>query len=71
MMKAVLAAADVRMEHLVMVTIFTTGMQESASLNRIHGSYFDGLSVDPSRAAVGSSALTKNARAELTAIAEE
>jgi len=71
MMKAVLAAADVRMEHLVMVTIFTTGMQESASLNRIHGSYFDGLSVDPSRAAVGSSALTRNARAELTAIAEE
>lgn len=71
MMKAVLATADMRMEHLVIVTIFTTDMQESASLNKTYGSYFDGLPVYPSRAAVGSSALSKNARVELTAIAEE
>lgn len=70
-MKAVLAAADMRMEDLVMVTIFTTDMQESASLNKIYSSYFDGLSGYPSRAAVGSSALGKNARVELTAIAKE
>jgi 2-iminobutanoate/2-iminopropanoate deaminase len=71
MMKAVLATADMRMEHLVIVTIFTTDMQESASLNKIYGSYFDDLPVYPSRTAVGSSALSKNARVELTAIAEE
>lgn len=70
-MKAVLAAADMRMEDLVMVTIFTTDMQEFASLNKVYSAYFDGLSVFPSRAAVGISALAKNARVELTAIAKK
>ena len=70
-MKAVLAAADMRMEDLVMVTIFTTDMQEFANLNKIYGSYFEGLSAFPSRAAVGISALAKGARVELTAIARK
>jgi 2-iminobutanoate/2-iminopropanoate deaminase len=70
-MKAVLAAADMRMEDLVMVTIFTTDMQEFANLNKIYGSYFEGLSAFPSRAAVGISALAKGARVELTAIAKK
>lgn len=69
-MKAVLAAADMKLEDLVMVTIFTTDMQEFASLNKVYSSYFDGLSVYPSRAAVGVSALAKNARIELTAVAK-
>ena len=70
-MKAILAAADMNMEDLVMVTIFTTDMQEFANLNKVYGSYFEGASVYPSRAAVGVSALAKGARAALTAIAKK
>ena len=70
-MKAVLAAADMKMEDLIMVTIFTTDMQEFANLNKVYGSYFEGLSAYPSRAAVGVSALAKGARIELTAIAKK
>lgn len=70
-MKAILAAADMSMEDLIMVTIFTTDMQEFANLNKIYGSYFEGLSAFPSRAAVGISALAKGARVELTAIAKK
>lgn len=70
-MKAVLAAADMGFEDLVMVTIFTTDMQEFANLNKIYGSYFEGMSAYPSRAAVGISALAKGARVELTAIARK
>jgi 2-iminobutanoate/2-iminopropanoate deaminase len=70
-MKAVLAAADMKMEDLIMVTIFTTDMQEFANLNKVYGSYFEGLSAYPSRAAVGVSALAKGARVELTAIAKK
>lgn len=70
-MKAVLAAADMKLEDLIMVTIFTTDMQEFANLNKVYGSYFEGLSAYPSRAAVGVSALAKAARVELTAIAKK
>ena len=70
-MKAVLEAADMKMEDLVMVTIFTTDMQEFANINKVYGSYFEGRSAYPSRAAVGISALAKGARVELTAIAKK
>ncbi len=70
-MKAVLAAADMTMEDLILVTIYTTDMQEFATLNKVYASYFAGLSVYPSRAAVGVSALAKAARIELTAIAKK
>jgi 2-iminobutanoate/2-iminopropanoate deaminase len=70
-MKAVLAAADMSVEDLIMVTIFTTDLQEFATLNKIYGSYFEGVSAYPSRAAVGISALAKGARVELTAIAKK
>ena len=70
-MKAVLAAADMKMEDLIMVTIYTTDMQEFATLNKVYGSYFEGMSVYPGRAAVGVSALAKAARIELTAIAKK
>lgn len=70
-MKAILAAADMKMEDLIMVTIFTTDMQEFANINKVYGSYFEGLSAYPSRAAVGISALAKGARVELTAIAKK
>ncbi len=70
-MKAVLAAADMTVEDLIMVTIFTTDMQEFANLNKVYDSYFEGVSTYPSRAAVGISALAKGARVELTAIAKK
>ena len=70
-MKAVLAAADMTMEDLILVTIYTTDMQEFATLNKVYASYLAGLSVYPSRAAVGVSALAKAARIELTAIAKK
>jgi len=69
-MKAVLDAAGMAMADLIMVTIYTTDMQEFATLNRIYGSYF-GENNFPSRAAVGISALAKGARVELTAIAKK
>jgi 2-iminobutanoate/2-iminopropanoate deaminase len=56
---------------LIMVTIYTTDMQEFATLNEVYGSYFEGISAYPSRAAVGISALAKAARVELTAIAKK
>ena len=70
-MKAVLAAADMKMEDLIMVTIYTTDMPEFATLNKVYGSYFEGMSAYPSRAAVGVSALAKAARIELTAVAKK
>ncbi len=70
-MKAILAAADMKMEDLIMVTIYTTDMQEFATLNKVYGSYFEGMAAYPSRATVGISALAKAARVELTAIAKK
>ena len=57
-MKAILAAANMTMEDLIIVTIYTTDMQEFAKINTIYGSYFEGT-VYPSRAAVGVAALAK------------
>ena len=70
-MKAILTAADMTMEDIIMVTIYTTDMQEFATLNKVYGSYFEGMSVYPARAAVGISALAKASRVELTAIAKK
>jgi 2-iminobutanoate/2-iminopropanoate deaminase len=69
-MKAVLAAADMTLADLIMVTIYTTDMQEFATLNKVYASYFEGMTVYPGRAAVGVSALAKAARVELTAVAK-
>ncbi len=69
-MKAILAAADMQLDDLVMVTIFTTDMKEFATLNKVYGSYFEAALAFPSRAAVGISSLAKGARVELTAIAK-
>lgn len=69
-MKAVLAAAGMTLDDLIMVTIYATDMQEFATLNKVYGSYF-GEKNFPARAAVGISALAKGARVELTAIAKK
>ena len=69
-MKAVLAAAEMTMDDLILVTIYTTDMQEFAKINKVYGSYFEGT-VYPSRAAVGITALAKGARVELVAIAKK
>lgn len=69
-MTAILAAADMTMDDLIMVSIYTTQMQEFALLNKVYASYFSGT-VFPSRAAFGISALAKGAKVELTAIAKK
>lgn len=69
-MKAVLAAAEMTMGDLVLVTIYTTDMQQFASINKVYGSYFEGTTY-PSRAAVGITALAKGARVELVAVAKK
>ncbi len=69
-MKAVLTATEMTMDDLILVTIYTTDMQEFARINTIYGSYFEGT-VYPSRAAVGITALAKGARVELVAIAKK
>ena len=69
-MQAVLAAAGMTLDDLIMVTIYTTEMQEFANLNKVYGSYFAGPAY-PSRAAVGVAALAKGARVELVAIAKK
>jgi len=69
-MKAVLAAAEMTMGDLVLVTIYTTDMKEFARLNKVYGSYFEGTSY-PSRAAVGITSLAKGARVELVAVAKK
>ena len=70
-MKAVLAAAGMTMEDLIMVTVYTTEMQEFALLNKVYSCYFEPMAVYPSRAVLGISALPKAARVELTAIAKK
>lgn len=70
-MKAILAAADMTMDDLITVTIYTTEMQEFATLNKAYGSYFEGRVVYPCRAVLGISALPKAAKVELTAIAKK
>jgi len=69
-MKAILEAADMTMDDLIIVTIYTTDMAEFATLNKIYGSYFEGKTY-PSRAAVGITALAKGARVELVAVAKK
>ncbi len=69
-MKAVLEAAGMTFDDLIIVTIYTTDMSEFATLNKIYGSYFDGTKY-PSRAAVGVSQLAKGARVELVAVAKK
>jgi 2-iminobutanoate/2-iminopropanoate deaminase len=69
-MKAVLEAANMTLDDLIIVTIYTTDMAEFATLNKIYGSYFEG-NIFPSRAAVGVSALAKGARVELVAMAKK
>ena len=69
-LQAVLAAADMTLDDLIMVTIYTTDMQEFASLNKVYASYFAGPAY-PSRAAVGVAALAKGARVELVAMAKK
>lgn len=46
-MMTILAAADMKMEGLIMVTIYTTDMQEFSALNKVCDSYLEGVSAYP------------------------
>ena len=66
-LRAVLAAADMTLGDLVMVTIFAPDVSDFAAFNEIYVPAFDGPL--PARAFVGSGPLLFGARFELTAVA--
>jgi 2-iminobutanoate/2-iminopropanoate deaminase len=65
--RAVLAAAEMTTNDLVMVTIFASDVAHFATFNAVYVQYFDGPL--PARAFIGSGPLLFGCRFELTAIA--
>lgn len=63
---AVCRAAGTSLQRALMVTIFTTNLEDFASINEAYADFFDGPDY-PARAAVGVAALPKGARVEITA----
>lgn len=64
---AVLYAAGMTMRDVVKTTVFLTDMKDFTIVNEVYAGYFDGIA--PARSAVEVSALPKNARIEIEAIA--
>ena len=65
-MKAVLAAAEMTIDDLVLVTIYTTDMQQFANINKVYGEAFD--QPYPARSTIEVSALPKGGKVEIEAI---
>jgi len=65
--RAVLAAVEMTMNELVMVTIFAPDVAHFATFNAVYVTYFDGPL--PARAFIGSGPLLFGCRFEVTAIA--
>jgi 2-iminobutanoate/2-iminopropanoate deaminase len=65
--RAVLTAAEMTMDDLVMVTIFAPDVAHFASFNAVYVQYFEGPL--PARAFIGSGPLLFGCRFELTAVA--
>jgi len=66
-LRAVLAAAGAKPEHVVRTTIYLVDMNDFAKVNAIYGEMF--TSSPPARATVAVAALPKGARVEIDAIA--
>lgn len=66
-LEAVLAAADLRFEHVVRATIYMTDLNDFAVVNEIYGKRFP--ENPPARATVQVSALPKNSLVEIDLIA--
>ncbi len=67
-LKAVLEAAGSGIAKIVKTTIYLTDLGDFASVNKIYGSFFEGVE-PPARATVQVSALPRGAKVEIDAIA--
>ncbi len=68
-LKAVLAACQLTLAHIVKTTIFLTDMADFAKVNAVYGRWFTEL--PPARATVQVVALPKGARVEIEAVASQ
>ncbi|MDA3959109.1 Rid family detoxifying hydrolase [Oceanispirochaeta sp.] len=66
-LSAVLEAAGSSLKKVLLITVYMTDMDRFSEMNEVYASYFPGRC--PARAAVGISALAKNAQIEMQAIA--
>jgi 2-iminobutanoate/2-iminopropanoate deaminase len=67
--KAIVEAADMRMEQIVKTTIYTTDLKNFSRINEVYKTYF--VSAPPARETVQVSALPKGAHVEISVIAEK
>lgn len=67
---AILAAAQMKTEHIVKCSIFIKDMNEFPAVNAVYGSYFDDLEAYPVRETIEVSNLPKGALVEISAIAQ-
>lgn len=67
-LKAVLEAAGAGFAKIAKTTIYLTDLNDFAAVNKIYGSYFEGVE-PPARATVQVSALPRGAKVEIDAIA--
>lgn len=65
----ILAAANMRIEHIVKCTIYVKDMEEFPMVNAVYGSYFDETGVFPARETVEVRELPKGALVEISAVA--
>jgi 2-iminobutanoate/2-iminopropanoate deaminase len=63
---AVCAAAGTSLDHAVRLTIYTTVLEEFATINEAYGAFFE--TDPPARAAVGVASLPKGALVEIDAV---
>lgn len=68
--KAILQEVDFSFENIIKTTIFITDMNNFSRVNTIYGEYFDNKTA-PARETVEVSALPKNAKIEISAIAKK
>ena len=68
--KAILEEVDFSFENIIKTTIFITDMNNFSRVNTIYGGYFDNKTA-PARETVEVSALPKNAKIEISAIAKK
>lgn len=66
-LRAVLAAADATMDHVVRSTIYLTDLADFQRVGEIYGSFFSGS--PPARVTIGVASLPKGAKVEIDAIA--
>ena len=66
-LKAVLAAAQLTLDHIVKTTIFLTDMADFPKVNAVYGRFFS--QAPPARSTIQVAALPKGAQVEIEAIA--